>query len=139
MSGGARDGAGRKPAPPELKKIPVGVKLPRWLVEWMREQPESQAVLIEDALKRRHKLKPPNGQIKAGGTKTIETNAARIANMIAKTDTDDRGILLSHVATLLRGKSQNYTATLIYKAAVDYGMPQNCPISKLKQGEGEWT
>lgn len=52
-------GAGRKPAPPELKKIPVGLKLPRWLVEWMREQPESQAVLIEDALKRRHKLKTP--------------------------------------------------------------------------------
>lgn len=61
MSGGERPGAGRKPAPPELKKIPVGVKLPRWLVEWMRGQPESQAVLIEDALKRRHKLKPPEG------------------------------------------------------------------------------
>lgn len=52
-------GAGRKPSPLELKKIPVGVKLPRWLVEWMRARPESQAVLIEDALKRRHKLKPP--------------------------------------------------------------------------------
>lgn len=61
MSGGARNGAGRKLAQPELKKIPVGIKLPRWLVEWMREQPESQAVLIEDALKRRHKLKPPEG------------------------------------------------------------------------------
>ncbi|OGO33085.1 MAG: hypothetical protein A2Z03_02135 [Chloroflexi bacterium RBG_16_56_8] len=54
-------GAGRKPAPPVLKKIPVGVKLPRWLVEWMRAQPESQSVLIEDALKVRHKLKPPEG------------------------------------------------------------------------------
>lgn len=61
MSGGAREGAGRKPAKQELKKIPVGIKLPRWIVEWMREQPESQAVLIEDALKRRHKLKPPEG------------------------------------------------------------------------------
>jgi len=61
MSGGERKGAGRKPAPTELKKIPVGMKLPRWLVEWMRAQPESQAVLIEDALKRRHKLKPPEG------------------------------------------------------------------------------
>jgi hypothetical protein len=59
VSGGERKGAGRKPAPPKLKKIPVGVKLPRWLVEWMREQPESQAVLIEEALKRRHKMKPP--------------------------------------------------------------------------------
>ena len=61
MSGGERTGAGRKPSPPELKKIPVGLKLPRWLVEWMREQPESQAVLIEEALKKRHKLKPPEG------------------------------------------------------------------------------
>jgi len=61
MSGGERKGAGRKPSPPELKKIPVGVKLPRWLVEWMRDQPESQAVLIEEALKKLHKLKPPEG------------------------------------------------------------------------------
>ena len=52
-------GAGRKPSPPTLKKIPVGVKLPRWLVEWMRAQPESQAVLIEEALKRQHKITPP--------------------------------------------------------------------------------
>ncbi|MFZ2524436.1 MAG: hypothetical protein WAW87_03885 [Candidatus Ferrigenium altingense] len=59
MSGGERTGAGRKPSPPELKKIPVGVKLPCWMVEWMRAQPESQAVLIEEALKKRHKLKPP--------------------------------------------------------------------------------
>lgn len=54
-------GAGRKPSKLELKKIPVGVKLPRWLVEWMRDQPESQAKLIEEALKARHKLKPPEG------------------------------------------------------------------------------
>ena len=53
--------AGRKASPPELKKIPVGVKLPRWIVEWMRARPESQAVLIEEALKARHKLKPPAG------------------------------------------------------------------------------
>ena len=61
MIGGKREGSGRKPSPPELKKIPVGVKLPRWLAEWMREQPKSQAVLIEEALKSRHKLKPPEG------------------------------------------------------------------------------
>ena len=61
MSGGKREGAGRKPSPPELKKIPVGVKIPRWLVEWMRAQPGSQGVLIEEALKQQHKLKPPTG------------------------------------------------------------------------------
>lgn len=60
MSGGARQGAGRKPAQPMLKKEPCSVKLPRWLIEWMDSQPESRAVLIEDALKRRHKLKPPD-------------------------------------------------------------------------------
>ena len=57
--GGARPGSGRKPAKPELKKIPVGMKLPRWLVEWLRAQPESMPKLIEDALIARHKLKQP--------------------------------------------------------------------------------
>ena len=61
MSGGKREGAGRKPAPPMLKKEPISLKLPRWLIEWMDDQQESRAVLIEDALKRRHKLKPPEG------------------------------------------------------------------------------
>ena len=51
--------AGRKPSPPELKKIPVGVKLPRWIVEWMREQTISQAKLIEEALVKLHNLTPP--------------------------------------------------------------------------------
>ena len=61
MSGGKREGAGRPPIDPRLVKIPVGYKLPRWLVEWMRSQNISQAKLIEEALKRRHKLKPPEG------------------------------------------------------------------------------
>ena len=54
-------GAGRKPSPPELKKIPVGYKLPRWIVDWLRAQDEPAAQLIEEALKARHKLKPPEG------------------------------------------------------------------------------
>lgn len=57
MTGGRREGAGRKPDPD--KKMPVTVKLPPWLVEWLRSQPGSQAALIEDALCERHKLKPP--------------------------------------------------------------------------------
>jgi len=32
------------------KKIPIGVKLPPWLNDWMNRQPESKAVLIETAL-----------------------------------------------------------------------------------------
>jgi len=58
-SGGARQGSGRKSSPPELKKIPVGMKLPRWMVEWLRAQPESMPRLIEDALIARHKLTKP--------------------------------------------------------------------------------
>jgi len=34
----------------EDKKIPIGVKLPPWLNEWMKRQPESKAKLIETAL-----------------------------------------------------------------------------------------
>lgn len=34
----------------EDKKIPIGVKLPPWLNEWMKRQPESKAFLIEMAL-----------------------------------------------------------------------------------------
>lgn len=60
MRGGKREGAGRKSSPPELLKIPVSMKLPRWLVEWLRAQPESQAVLIEAALCNVHRIKPPD-------------------------------------------------------------------------------
>jgi len=59
MVGGKRKGAGRKPGPPALKKIPVCYKLPRWLVEWIRAQDEPAAQLIENALRKSHKLKPP--------------------------------------------------------------------------------
>jgi len=45
--------------PPQLVKVPVGLKLPRWLKDWMKKQPESMAVLIEVALTEKHKLKPP--------------------------------------------------------------------------------
>lgn len=65
MSGGKREGAGRKPSPPELKKEPISVKLPKWLIEWMDAQPDSRAVLIEEALKRQHKIKPPEQGAKA--------------------------------------------------------------------------
>ena len=58
--GGKREGAGRKPAKPELKKTARSVKLPEWLWQWMDEQPATnRALLIEDALYRQHRLKPP--------------------------------------------------------------------------------
>ena len=58
-AGGKREGAGRKPGDPRLKKVPVGYRLPQWLVDWMRDQGDSQSGLIETALIKQHKLKPP--------------------------------------------------------------------------------
>jgi len=58
-TGGKREGAGRKPTAPHLKKMPIAVALPQWLLDWMGTQAESRAVLIEEALRKRHKIKPP--------------------------------------------------------------------------------
>ncbi len=58
-AGGKREGAGRPPGDPRLVKRPVGYKLPCWLVEWIRAQDEPAAILIEQALIKAHKLKPP--------------------------------------------------------------------------------
>jgi len=58
MMGGKRQGAGRPPAPYELKKRMVSIRLPEWLIKWMDDQPENRAVLIEDALKKVHGIKP---------------------------------------------------------------------------------
>lgn len=57
--GGRSEGAGRPTIDPQMLKVPVGYKLPRWLVDWIREQPAPAAQLIEEALTRRHKLRPP--------------------------------------------------------------------------------
>ncbi len=59
MAGGKREGAGRPPIAPELKKIPSTVKLSRWVTEWLNEQPEAKAVLIERAVIKAYKLNPP--------------------------------------------------------------------------------
>lgn len=58
MSGETR-GAGRPPAPEGTKAVAVTVRLPPWLVEWLRAQDGSQAQIIADALIRRHRLKAP--------------------------------------------------------------------------------
>jgi hypothetical protein len=50
---------GRPPADPILKKNPVTVKLPQWLVEWTAGQPESRAVLIERAMRLVYRINPP--------------------------------------------------------------------------------
>lgn len=57
--GGARLRAGRKPVAPELKKEPISIKLPKWLIDWMDAQEESRPNLIEEALRRQHSIRPP--------------------------------------------------------------------------------
>lgn len=57
--GGRRPGAGPPRKPPEIKKVPVSLKLPRWLIDWLDGRPESRATLIEEALKRQYRLTAP--------------------------------------------------------------------------------
>ncbi len=61
--GGCRPGAGRPRGSiinPLLKREGLGnFRLPLWLIEWLREQPESGGRLIERALMKTYKIKPP--------------------------------------------------------------------------------
>lgn len=59
MKGGKREGAGRPQLDPRMVKVPVGYRLPCWLVDWMRAQDQAQSELIETALCKTYKLKPP--------------------------------------------------------------------------------
>lgn len=45
--------------PDHLLKVPLGLKLPRWLIDWLDTRPQSRAVVIEESLKKQYKLKPP--------------------------------------------------------------------------------
>lgn len=55
--GGKRKGAGRPKIDPQLFKIPVSYKLPRWLVTWIRGQDKPASHLIEEALCETYHLK----------------------------------------------------------------------------------
>ncbi len=57
--GGAREGAGRKPTDPQFVRVAVPLRLPAWLVEWIDAQPDTRADVIEAALLKAHKLRPP--------------------------------------------------------------------------------
>ncbi len=61
--GGRREGAGRKlHVPVHLKKEGFYVKLPRWLKAWLtaEDRHQSAAVMIEEALREKHGLTPPD-------------------------------------------------------------------------------
>ncbi len=59
MHGGKREGSGRKPLPPLMKKTPRTVKLPEWLWQWIDSQPGNRPELIEAAIREKHKIGPP--------------------------------------------------------------------------------
>lgn len=50
---------GRPPAPRGLRRVNVPLRLPAWLVEWIDAQGGTRAELIEAALLKAHKLRPP--------------------------------------------------------------------------------
>ena len=52
-------GAGRKPANPRLKKNPLNIKIEQYLIDWLRSQDESHAVIIANALRDKYGIKPP--------------------------------------------------------------------------------
>lgn len=51
---------GRAKLDQSLKKVPLFVNLPQWLIDWLRSQPESNAELIEQALIKSYKLNQTN-------------------------------------------------------------------------------
>lgn len=55
MRGGPRPGAGRPPA--RYPKRMVSIRLPEWLIQWLKGRNQSKTV--EDALVEKHGLKPP--------------------------------------------------------------------------------
>ena len=57
--GGKRLGAGRKPVPAELKKMPISIKLPKWLIDWLDEQGDSRPNVIEGGVCQQPGIQPP--------------------------------------------------------------------------------
>lgn len=53
---------GRPPIPPHMLRETYTVRLPKWLKRWIQGRPETGAELIESALVKAHKLKPPKGE-----------------------------------------------------------------------------
>lgn len=45
--------------PPHLKRNAYSTRLQRWLIDWLRDQDQSQSKLIEEALKQTYGLEPP--------------------------------------------------------------------------------
>lgn len=50
---------GRPPAPANLQRVNVPLRLPTWLRDEIDKLPGTRADVIEEAICKRHKLKPP--------------------------------------------------------------------------------
>ena len=72
---------GRPPAPPGLLRVTVPLRLPEWLLQWMSEQAETPAELIEAALLKAHKLRPPRGNRTMGLGSTCRVQAPQRRNL----------------------------------------------------------
>ena len=61
MSGGKREGAGRKKVSPLFRKEQVKARISNWVLNWLDEHQEdaSRGELLEVALIKVHKLKAP--------------------------------------------------------------------------------
>ena len=53
---------GRPPAPPQLQRVNVPLRLPRWLVEWIDQQPGTRADVIESGMLKAYRLRAPKEQ-----------------------------------------------------------------------------
>ena len=51
---------------------------------------------------------------------TLENDAQKIANLVAKTDIERRGDLFTEVANRLAKKSQHFTSAFFYEAGKRY-------------------
>jgi hypothetical protein len=59
--GGYRPGSGRPKVATHLKRVKLTpFRLPQWIVDWLKARPESGGRLIEEALIKYFKLKPPD-------------------------------------------------------------------------------
>jgi len=56
--GGADRGQGRKSTPPHLKRVHINIRLPQWLIDWLKQH-NNQGKTIEESLVEKYKIKKP--------------------------------------------------------------------------------
>ena len=57
--GGVQPGSGRPTRPPGFKKLTKGVRLTEWVWAWLDAQDDPRGTMLEEALIKVHKLRPP--------------------------------------------------------------------------------